>query len=89
MGPGWSDDHGWRSDEGIIARGRHGFQGHAAGAPDGPFVVLLEQDRPDEPDESIAVGKDADDPGAAFDLAVEPFEAVEWIFDQWSGGKVM
>ena len=42
----------------------------------GPFVVLLEQDRPDEPDESIVVGKDADDPGPALDLAVEPFGAV-------------
>lgn len=46
-GPAWSDDHGWQSNNGIIAQGRHGFQGHAAGALDGPFIVLLEQERAD------------------------------------------
>ena len=65
QGPGWSDDHGWQSDDGIIAQGGDGFQRHIAGALDGPFVVLLQQDCADEPDDSLVVGKDADDVGAA------------------------
>jgi len=36
-----------------------------------PLVVLLGQDRADEPDQGGAVGEDADDVGAAADLAVE------------------
>ena len=60
-GPDWSDDHGWQSHDGIIAQGGHGFQGHVAGALDGPFVVLFEQDRAHEPDEGVVVGEDADD----------------------------
>ena len=39
----------------------------------GPFVVLLGQDGADEADQGVAVGEDADDVGAAADLAVEPF----------------
>ncbi len=39
----------------------------------GPFVVLLGQDGADEPDQGVAVGEDADDVGAAADLAVQPF----------------
>ena len=42
------DGHGGQSDEGIIAHGRDGFQGHVARALDGPFVVLLKQDGADE-----------------------------------------
>ena len=44
LGPDWSDDHGWQSDDGIIAQAGHGFQRHVAGALDGPLVVLFEQD---------------------------------------------
>ena len=42
----------------------------------GPFVVLLGQDGADEPDDRGAVGEDADDVGAAADLAVEAFVGV-------------
>jgi hypothetical protein len=41
-----------------------------------PLVVLLEQDRADQPDDRSFVGEDADDVGAALDLLVEPFERV-------------
>jgi hypothetical protein len=37
----------------------------------GPFVVLLGEDGPDEPDDARAVGEDPDDVGASADLAVE------------------
>ena len=37
--------------------GRDGFQRHVAGALDGPFVVLLEQDCADEPDDGRSLGK--------------------------------
>ncbi len=76
LGPGWSDDHSGQSDDGIIAQGRHGFQGHVAGALDRPFVILLEQDRPDQTSDCVVIGEDADDLGAAFDFAVEPLEPV-------------
>jgi hypothetical protein len=39
------------------------FQRDAAGALDGPFVVLLEQDRADESDDGGFAGQDADDFG--------------------------
>ena len=58
--PDGSDDHGGQSDDRIISQARDGFQRHVAGALDGPFVVLLHQDRADEPDEGVVVGKDAD-----------------------------
>ena len=38
----------------------------------GPFVVLLGQDRADEPDDGVAGGEDPDDVGAPADLSVEP-----------------
>jgi hypothetical protein len=62
---GWSDGHGGQSDDGIIAQSGHSFQGHVACALDRPFVVLLQQDRADEPDDGFVVGKDADDVGPA------------------------
>jgi hypothetical protein len=42
----------------------------------GPFVVLFGQDGADEADQGVAVGEDADDVGAAADLAVEAFVGV-------------
>jgi len=39
----------------------------------GPFVVLLGQDGADQAGDRVAVGEDADDVGAAADLAVESF----------------
>jgi hypothetical protein len=53
-----------------------GLKGHVAGSLNGPFVVLLEQECADEPDDGIVVGKDADDIGAALDLAVETFDGI-------------
>jgi hypothetical protein len=35
----------------MIAQRRDGFQRHVAGALDGPFIVLLEQDRADDSDD--------------------------------------
>lgn len=49
------------ADGGIIAQWRDGFQRHVAGTLDGPFVVLLEQDCPDETDDGVLIGEDADD----------------------------
>jgi hypothetical protein len=64
-GPGRSGRHGRQGDEGIIAQGRDGFQGHVAGALHGPLVVLFEQDRSDGTGDGLFVGKDADGFGAA------------------------
>src|ERR1700722_18877416 len=89
-GPGWSDDHCRQSDDGIIAQGGHGFQRHVAGALDRPFVILLQKDRADEPDDSLVIWKDADDLGAPFDLAVEPFEAIGRVqLRPMLGGKLI
>ncbi len=63
--------YGW-----IIAQGSDGFQRHVTSSLDRPFVILLEQDRPNEPDYRVLVGEDADDVGAPLDLAVEAAEAI-------------
>src|SRR3954471_5480424 len=68
--------HGWQADERIIAHWCDGFQGDVAGSLHGPFVVLFEQDCADEPGDGGFVGEDADDVGAALDLAVEALERV-------------
>jgi hypothetical protein len=59
----------WQADGRIIAQGRNGFQGHVAGALDGPFVVLLEQDGAHEPYDGFLVWEDPDDVGTTLDLA--------------------
>lgn len=64
-------------DGGIIADGGDRFQGHVAGAPDGSFVVLFEQDRTDQPNDGLFAGEEADDLGAALDLAVEALDGME------------
>src|SRR5262249_61548078 len=46
------------------------------GAHAGPLVVRGGEDGADEADERVASGEDADDVGAAADLAVEPFLGV-------------
>jgi hypothetical protein len=43
---------------------------------DEPFVVLFDDDAGGEPDQGAVVGEDADDVGAASDLAVDSFERV-------------
>ena len=47
-----------KADSAIIAQGRDGFQRHVAGAMDGPFIVMFEQDRADETDDGVLVGED-------------------------------
>lgn len=66
----------WQADEGIIAHYGDGFQRHVAGPLDGPFIVLFEQQRADETNDGIVVGKDADDFCAPLDLAVETLDRV-------------
>ena len=43
---------------------------------DEPFVVLLDDEAGGETDQRAVVGEDADDVGAAADLAVDPLERV-------------
>jgi hypothetical protein len=43
---------------------------------DEPFVVLLDHHGGGEPDQCLVVGEDADDVGAAADLAIDPLERV-------------
>ena len=76
MGPDRSDHHGGQSDDRIIAQRGHGFQGHVAGALDGPFVVLFEEYGSDESGDGFVVGENANDFGPSFDFAVEPLEAI-------------
>ena len=63
-------------DDGIIAQGGDGFQRHVSGALDSPFIVLLQKDCANEPDDRSLVGKDADDFGAPLDLAVEALDRI-------------
>src|SRR3954447_23777098 len=41
-----------------------------------PFIVLLEQDRADQPSDAGLVRKDADDIGLPFDFLVQAFQRV-------------
>src|SRR5580700_3919542 len=65
-----SGGHGGQLDERIVAQRSHGFQRHVAGALDGPFVVLLEEDGTDEPDDGLIIGEDADDLGKSVNITV-------------------
>ncbi len=49
------------------------FHRHVA-AGDSPLIILLQHERPDEPDDGFAVGEDTDDIGAPLDLLVDPFQ---------------
>src|SRR5690242_19976912 len=42
----------------------------------GPLLMLLHQDRTQEPDGRVAVGEDADDPLTPPNLFIEPLQAV-------------
>ena len=46
--PVMSGGHGRQLDDGIVTQSGHGFQYLVAGALDGPFVVLFEQDGTDQ-----------------------------------------
>jgi hypothetical protein len=74
--PDRSGCHGRQADEGIIADGGDAFQRDVASALDGPFVVLFEQDSADEACDGRFVGEDADNLGAALDLAIEAFQRI-------------
>jgi hypothetical protein len=63
----------------IIAQRRDRFQAHVSAALNGPFVILFEQQRPDEQDDGIFVGEDANDVGASLDFAVEPLERINGV----------
>ena len=76
VGPAVSGGHGGQRDEGIVAQRRDRFQGHVAGSLHRPFVVLLQQDGADQAGDGGLVGEDADNLGAAFDLAVEALERI-------------
>jgi len=67
--------HGGQADNTIIAERGDGFQCHIAGALDGPFVVLLQQNGSHQAEDGLFIGEDADDIGASFDLAIEAFQA--------------
>jgi hypothetical protein len=55
--PGRSAGDRRKADGRIIAQRCDGFQRHVTGALDGPFIVLLEQDRADEENDGVFVGK--------------------------------
>ena len=59
-----------QTGSGILAELSQGFQGHVP-ATQRPFVVLLEQQSPDQSVDGGLVGEDADDVGAPLDLAVD------------------
>jgi hypothetical protein len=66
-----------RGDDASIAVGLeecHGAFGQVTAVSGLPFVVHVGQDRPDQADEGVAVGEDADDVGAALDLSVQPLD---------------
>ena len=71
-----SGGHGGQLDKGIVAQRCDGFQGHVAGPLHGPLIVLFEEDGTDEPDDGLVIGEDADDLGAALDLAVDVLDPV-------------
>ena len=78
-GPVWaglSGGHGREPDGRSIAHCGDGLQGHVARALGGPLVGLLQQQRPDKPDNGGLVREYADDIGTALDLAVEPLNRV-------------
>jgi hypothetical protein len=62
-----------------------GFQCHVARPLDSPFIVLLEQDGADRAVNGFLIGEDADDLGAALDLAVSAAPA-DWSNGSWACG---
>jgi hypothetical protein len=52
------------------------YKAHVASTLHGPLIILFEQQRTDESDDSNLVGEDADDVAAPLDLAVEAFERI-------------
>jgi hypothetical protein len=69
---------GWLT-VGSSLKGAMVFRRHIMGTLDGPFNILLEQDRADEADDGIFVGEDADHLGPPLGLAVEPLDRVDRV----------
>lgn len=61
----------WRADERIIAHRGDCLKGHVTGSLYGPFIILLQEQGTDQPDDGVVIGEDADDLSAPLDLAVE------------------
>jgi hypothetical protein len=86
--PGRSAGDHRKADGWIIAQRRDGFQRHVTGGLDGPFIVLLEQDRADEANDSVLIGEGADHLGPPLDLAVETLVGlVQCSLVRCCGGK--
>ena len=62
----------WRN----LAHQCDSFQCHASDALDGRFIVLFEEKRADEADDSFVVGENACDLGAALYLSFEAFDRI-------------
>jgi hypothetical protein len=77
--PGTPSRHVGEADDGLIADGGDASQRHAAGALDGPFVVLLEQDGAYQTNDGRLVGEDPDDLCPALHLAVQALEGVDRV----------
>jgi len=54
--------------------GGHALSGEHAAALQPPVLVLLQQHRPNQASDGGVVGEDADDPGTALDLLVDPLQ---------------
>ena len=59
----------------VLGQGSQAFQLHVA-TVELPLVVLLQQQRADQPHDGRLVGKDTHDLGAALDLRVEPLQRI-------------
>lgn len=64
----------WHADDRIIAHRGDCLKGHVAGSRDGPFIVLLTQQRTDEAEDSVVIREDANGFCGALHLAIEPFD---------------
>ena len=56
------------------------FQRHVAGALNGPLIILLEQDRTDEPCDGGFIWKESDDVAAPLDLPFQSFDRVGGVY---------
>lgn len=66
----------WQADEWIIAHRGDCFQCHVAGSLNGPFIVLLQEQGSDQPDDGVVVGEDTNDLCAPLDFAVETLDRI-------------
>jgi len=61
---------------GSSAHRGYGLKGQVSGTPDGPLVVLLQRQGPDEADDGVVVAEDAGDLGAPIDLAIQALDRI-------------